>query len=178
MALPRGALAVGTRHGLRGHLLRSVAVGGLQRPTLTAAGVPLDVTEPGDGFHFERFILAEVGPGLAPAVEEALHVRTLVHGDPPAVTVSGRVVANGAPVDPRSGSAASLLFYEPAAGPNVDDPTRITPWNEVVPAQQRDVPGGPAAESQLPRPALRLWSAGWARRLLRGGGHRRGRSAT
>ena len=107
---------------------------GFNESALTASGVPLEVTQPGDGFHFERFILAEVGPGLAPAVAEALHVRTLVHGDPPAVTVSGRVVANGAPVNPRSGSAASLLFYEPAAGPNVDDPARITPWNEVVPA--------------------------------------------
>ncbi len=107
---------------------------GFNSSSLTASGVPLEVTQPGDGFHFERFILAEPGPGLAPAVAEALHVRTLVHGDPPAVTVSGRVVANGAPVDPRSGSAASLLFYEPAAGPNVDDPARITPWNEVVPA--------------------------------------------
>ncbi len=107
---------------------------GFNSSSLTAAGVPLDVTQPGDGFHFERFILAEPGPGLAPAVAEALHVRTLVHGDPPAVTVKGRVVANGAPVNPRSGSAASLLFYEPAAGPNVDDPTGITPWNEVVPA--------------------------------------------
>ncbi len=107
---------------------------GFNSTTLTAAGVPLGVTESGDGFHFERFILAEVGPGLGPAVAEALHVRTLVHGDPPAVTVTGRVVANGAPVDPRSGRAASLLFYEPAAGPNVDDPLRITPWNEVVPA--------------------------------------------
>jgi hypothetical protein len=107
---------------------------GFNSSSLTASGVPLEVTQPGDGFHFERFILAEPGPGLAPAVAEALHVRTLVHGDPPAVTVSGHVVANGASVDPRSGSAASLLFYEPAAGPNVDDPTRITPWNEVVPA--------------------------------------------
>ena len=107
---------------------------GFNSSSLTAAGVPLDVTQPGDGFHFERFILAEPGPGLAPAVADALHVRTLVHGDPPAVTVRGRVVANGVPVNPRSGSAASLLFYEPAAGPNVDDPAHITPWNEVVPA--------------------------------------------
>jgi len=107
---------------------------GFNSSSLTAAGVPLDVTQPGDGFHFERFILAEVGPGLAPAVAEALHVRTLVHGDPPAVTVRGRVVANGTPVNPRAGNAASLLFYEPASGPNVDDPARITPWNEVVPA--------------------------------------------
>ena len=107
---------------------------GFNSSSLTAAGVPLDVTQPGDGFHFERFILAEVGPGLAPAVAEALRVRTMVHGDPSAVTVRGRVVANGTSVNPRAGNAASLLFYEPASGPNVDDPARITPWNEVVPA--------------------------------------------
>jgi hypothetical protein len=107
---------------------------GFNSSSLTAAGVPLDVTQPGDGFHFERFILAEPGPGLAPAVNEALRVRTSVHGDPPAVNVTGRLVANGAPVDPASGRAASLLFYEPADGPNVDDPARITPWNEVVPS--------------------------------------------
>jgi hypothetical protein len=107
---------------------------GFNSTTLTAAGVPLEVTQSGDGFHFERFILAEPGPGLAPAVAEALHVRTLVHGDPAAVNVSGRVVANGIPVDGQSGRAASLLFYEPAPAPSIDDPTRVTPWNEVVPA--------------------------------------------
>ncbi|HEX3904189.1 MAG TPA: CehA/McbA family metallohydrolase [Polyangia bacterium] len=108
---------------------------GFNSTTLTASGVPLGVTESGDGFHFERFILAEAGPslGLAPAVAEALHIRTMVHGDPPAVTVTGRVVANGAPVDGQAGRAASLLFYEPAPGANLDDPTRVTPWNEVVP---------------------------------------------
>ncbi|HVV52314.1 MAG TPA: CehA/McbA family metallohydrolase, partial [Polyangia bacterium] len=118
---------------------------GFNSTTLTAAGVPLAVTESGDGFHFERFIVAEPGPGfgapplappagLAPAVAEALRVRTLVHGDPPAVTVSGRVVANGAPVDGQSGRAASLLFYEPAPAPDLDDPAHVTPWNEVIPA--------------------------------------------
>jgi hypothetical protein len=106
---------------------------GFNSTTLTAAGVPLGVTLPGDGFHFERFILAEYGSGVAPAVGEAMHVRTLVHGDPPAVNVSGRVVANGAPVDGRAGRGASLLFYEPAAGINPDDPNLITPRNEVAP---------------------------------------------
>src|SRR5579871_1408738 len=106
---------------------------GFNSSTLTASGVPLGVTQSGDGFHFERFILAEPGLGLAPAVTEALRVRTSVHGDPPAVTVTGRVVSNGVPVDPQSGRAASLLFYEPAPAPNVDDPTRVIPWTEVVP---------------------------------------------
>jgi hypothetical protein len=106
---------------------------GFNNTTLSAAGVPLVTTLPGDGFHFERFILATAGPGLAPAVGEALRVRTMVHGDPPAVTVTGRVVANGAPVDGQSGRAASLLFYEPAVGPDPDDPRRSTPWSEAVP---------------------------------------------
>jgi hypothetical protein len=106
---------------------------GFNSTTLTASGVPLGVTLPGDGFHFERFILAEWGSGLSPAVAEAMRVRTLVHGDPPAVTVSGQVVSNGVGVDGRAGRGASLLFYEPAPGPNPDDPNGITPRNEVVP---------------------------------------------
>ena len=36
---------------------------GFNNPTLTAAGVPLTTTLPGDGIHFERFILAAAGPG-------------------------------------------------------------------------------------------------------------------
>ncbi|HVY39485.1 MAG TPA: CehA/McbA family metallohydrolase [Polyangia bacterium] len=121
---------------------------GFTSTTLSAAGVPLGVTQPGDGFHFERFVAAvpsdgtrpatagvpaPSAAGLAPAVAEALRVRSAVHGDPPAVTVTGRMVANGAPVDSRAGRAASLLFYEPAFGPDPDDPTRRTPWNEAVP---------------------------------------------
>jgi hypothetical protein len=106
---------------------------GFNSTTLTAAGVPLVTTQPDDGFHFERFILVTPGPGLAPAVTEALRVRSQVHGDPAAVTVTGRVVAGGTPVDGQSGRAASLLFYEPAFGPDPDDPTRSTPWSEAVP---------------------------------------------
>ncbi|HVV17138.1 MAG TPA: CehA/McbA family metallohydrolase [Polyangia bacterium] len=121
---------------------------GFTSTTLSATGVPLGITQPGDGFHFERFIVAvpsdgtrpaiggTPGPsaaGLAPAVAEALRVRSAVDGDPPAVTATGRVVANGVPVDSRAGRAASLLFYEPAFGPDPDDPARRTPWNEAVP---------------------------------------------
>jgi hypothetical protein len=107
---------------------------GFNDPTLTATGLPLATTLPGDGIHYERFILAKPGDlGLAPAVSEALRVRAAVHGEPQAATVSGRVVAGGRPVDAQSGRAASLLFYEPAFGPDPDDPARITPWSEVVP---------------------------------------------
>jgi hypothetical protein len=107
---------------------------GFNSPTLSAAGVPLVTTLANDGFHFERFILVTPGPGLAPAVGEALRVRAMVHGDPAPVTVTGRVVAGGAPIDGQSGRAASLLFYEPAFGPDPDDQTRRTPWSEAVPA--------------------------------------------
>ncbi|HXU63900.1 MAG TPA: CehA/McbA family metallohydrolase [Polyangia bacterium] len=108
---------------------------GFTSTTVSASGVPLGVTQSGDGFHVERFITAvRAGAGLAPAVAEALRVRTAVHGDPPAVTVTGRVVADGVPVDSASGRAASLLFYEPAFGADPDDATRRVPWSEAVPA--------------------------------------------
>jgi len=112
---------------------------GFNDPTLTASGAPLATTLPGDGIHYERFILAAQGPGmtpgpgLAPAVDEALKVRAMVHGEPPPVTVSGRVVSGGVPVVAEAGRAASLLFYEPAFGPDPDDPARRTPWSEAVP---------------------------------------------
>jgi hypothetical protein len=106
---------------------------GFNSTTLSAAGVPLAPTQPGDGFHFERFILAVPGPGLAPAVAAALRVRTMAHGDPLPVTVTGRVVASGVPIDGHSGRAASLLFYEPAPGTDPDDESRRTPWSEAVP---------------------------------------------
>ncbi len=106
---------------------------GFNNTTLSASGVPLVTTLADDGFHFERFILATAGPGLAPAVTEALRVRTMVHGDPAAVTVTGRVVVSGTPVDGQSGRAASLLFYEPASGPDPDDENHRTPWSEAVP---------------------------------------------
>jgi hypothetical protein len=106
---------------------------GFNDPTLTASGVPLVTTLPGDGIHFERFIVAAAGTGLAPAVGEALRARAMVHGESPPVTVSGRVVAGGTPIDGTSGRAASLLFYEPAFGPDPDDPARRTPWSEAVP---------------------------------------------
>jgi hypothetical protein len=106
---------------------------GFNSTTLSSAGVPLGVTAPGDGFHFERYIAVAPGAGLEPAVAEALRVRSAVDGDPAPVTVTGQVVANGVPVDSQSGRAASLLFYEPAFGPDPDDPTRRKPWNEAVP---------------------------------------------
>src|SRR6185436_610877 len=51
------------------------------------------------------------------------------------VVVTGRVVAGGAPLDGRDGRAASLLFYEPAAGADPDAPALRTPWSEAVPGK-------------------------------------------
>lgn len=109
-------------------------IAGFNSPTLTAAGVPLTTTLPGDGIRFERFIVATLASGIAPAVGEALRVRAMVHGETEPVMVTGRVVAAGKPIDSKSGRAASLLFYEPAFGPDPDDPARRTPWSEVVPS--------------------------------------------
>ena len=49
------------------------------------------------------------------------------------MTITGRVVAGGLPVDGHSGRAASILFYEPAPGADPDDESRRTPWSEAVP---------------------------------------------
>jgi hypothetical protein len=106
---------------------------GFSSPTLTVAGRPLAPTLPGDGIHYERFIVAKPGRGVEPAVAEALRIRSQVHGDPAPVTVSGRVVSRGLPVDGQSGRAASLLFYEPALGTDPDSEGRRTPWSEAVP---------------------------------------------
>jgi len=106
---------------------------GFNDPTLSAAGVPLSPTLAGDGLSFERFIIAAPGPGLSAAVDEAMRVRTFVHGDAPAVTVTGRVVTSAGPLDGRDGRAASLLFYEPAPGADPDDETKRTPRTEAVP---------------------------------------------
>jgi hypothetical protein len=122
---------------------------GFNDPTLSAAGVPLAPTLPGDGFSFERFILAAPGPGLAPAVDEALRVRAAVHGDPPAVTVKGRVVTEVGPLDAHDGRAASLLVYEPAPGPDPDDEATRLPRSEIVP--------GPDGQFTLTLPPDRVY---------------------
>jgi hypothetical protein len=106
---------------------------GFNDPTLSAAGVPLVPTPAGDGFSFERFIVAAPGPGLSPAVDVAMRVRAAVHGDAPGVPVKGRVVTATGPLDGKDGRAASLLFYEPAPGPDPDDENGRVPRTEAVP---------------------------------------------
>ncbi len=113
---------------------------GFNSTTLTAAGVPLERHAPRRRVSLRTVHPRRTGAGLAPAVAEAMHVRTLVHGDPPAVIVSGRLVANGVPVNAWAGRAASLLFYEPAAGANPDDPAASPPatrWSRPATGRSR-----------------------------------------
>jgi len=106
---------------------------GFNDPTLSAAGVPLAATLPNDGFSFERYLVAAPGPGLAPAVDEAMRVRAAVHGDPAGVVVSGEIVTEAGALDAQTARSLSLLFYEPASGPNPDDETARLPRTEAVP---------------------------------------------
>jgi hypothetical protein len=126
---------------------------GFNDTTLSAAGIPLVTTLPGDGLHYERFVLAAPGPGIAAAVTEALRARAQLAAEPAPVTVAGRVVSGGAPLDGRGGRAASLLFYEPAPGANPDDEAGRTPWSEAVPgADGRFTVGLPPGRSYRVQP--------------------------
>jgi hypothetical protein len=122
---------------------------GFNDPTLSAAGVPLSPTPAGDGFSFERFIVVTPGPGLSSAVDEAQRVRAAVHGDPPAVTVTGRVVTAAGQLDSHDGRAASLLFYEPAPGLDPDAEAGRLPRTEAVP--------GPDGTFQVDLPPNRVY---------------------
>ena len=145
---------------------------GFNNPTLTAAGVPLTTTLPGDGIRFERFIIAALASGIAPAVDAALHVRAMVHGETEPVTVTGRVVTAGKPIDSKSGRAASLLFYEPgvrsgsgrSGAPDAVERGGAAPRGWAV-------LGGAARRPFLPRAALRVRAAGRAADVV----HRRAR---
>ncbi|MEA2700246.1 MAG: hypothetical protein QOI66_4517 [Myxococcales bacterium] len=106
---------------------------GFNQTTLSAAGVPLHPTLSGDGINYERFVIAAGGQGLAPAVGEALRARAWLGHDTPPVTVTGRVLASGAPIAGKEGRAGSLLFYEPAPGPDPDLESGRIPWTEAIP---------------------------------------------
>ena len=80
----------------------------------------------------------------------------MVHGDPPAVTVSGRVVANGVAIDGKAGRArvAAVLRAGPRRQPRRSE--RHHAAQRGGPGQRRDVRGRAAAQPELPGPALRL----------------------
>ena len=112
------------------------ASAGFNDPTLSAGGIGLVPTLPQDALAYDRFLLVAPGPGLAAAASAALEARADFHGEPRPGRVDGRVVtgAEKAPLDGRTGRAASLLFYEPAAtAGDPDDVTARRPWNEAVP---------------------------------------------
>jgi len=111
------------------------SLSGFHGGTLSAAGAPRTLLLPGDSIAFERFIVVAPGPGQQGATNLALEARSQLFGEHH-ILVTGRTVddsGSGAPVggDER---AASLLFYEAAAGDRPNDPARRTPWAEAVPA--------------------------------------------
>ncbi len=147
---------------------------GFTSTTLSAAGVPLGVTQPGDGFHFERFIAAvpsdgtrpaiagvpaASAAGLAPAVAEALRVRSAVHGDPPAVTVTGRMVANGAPgrQPGRAGRLIAVLRAGLRPRPRRSDAPNALERSGS--AGRRQLRRRAAAQPRLPRATVRVRAA-------------------
>ena len=85
---------------------------GFNNPTLTAAGVPLATTLPGDGIHFERFILAAAGARASRprSARRCACARWCTASRAP-VTVTGRVVAGGTPIDGAlgAGGVAAVL---------------------------------------------------------------------
>lgn len=101
-----------------------------QSDTVSAGGTPRTLLMPGDNLTYERFIIAEAGPGLHRAVNVAFEARAQMHGDTN-VMMEGRVVdSSGAGVggDERR---VSLLVFEPGEDPS--NPESRTPWTEVVP---------------------------------------------
>ncbi len=144
---------------------------GFTSTTLSSAGIPLGITQPGDGFHFERFIAAvpsdgtrpalagtqaPSAAGLAPAVAEALRVRSALHGDPPAVTVTGRMVANGASRRQSGGQGrlAAVLRAGVRTGPRRSDAPDALERGRASGGRQLRCRA--AAQSGLPRATLRL----------------------
>ncbi len=125
---------------------------GFNQTTLSAAGIPLRPTLPGDGVSYERFVIAASGQGVSPAVDQALAARAMIDGDPPPVIVSGRVLAGGVPVPANNeGRLGSLLFYEPAPGPNPELEAGRRPWTEAVPG-----PDGQFAVALPPNRSYRI----------------------
>ena len=141
---------------------------GFNSTTLSASGLPLAPTLSGDGLHYERFILATPGVGLAPAVGEALRVRDAGSGYSGWVAVTAGVVARRRPHRrggrggrPRCCSTSRL----PGADP--DDEAHRIPWSEAVPKPDGTFYGHAPARPELPGPALRLRAPGGAGDVVR-----------
>ncbi len=94
---------------------------GFHASQISAAGLDKTVVLPRDYVIFERVITVSGGPGIAPAVDQALAARAQLWGDA-AATLSGRVAVTGA-------SSLQLLVYEDLGGGD-----RL-PWTELVPGE-------------------------------------------
>ena len=86
---------------------------GVNDTEVSALGTPFTMVKPGEGLVLERFLIATEGRDLAGAVAEVARARTMLHGDPPAREVTGRVVAAGGET-PMAGSVrrAAVLVIE------------------------------------------------------------------
>ena len=68
---------------------------GVNDPEISALGTPFELVRPGEPLVLERFLVAAPGGDLDGAVAEVARARAMLHGDAPARTVTGRVVAGG-----------------------------------------------------------------------------------
>lgn len=68
---------------------------GLNDPEISALGLPFSLVRPGEAMVLERFLVASGGRDLDGAVSRVAQARTMLHGDPPARRVSGRVLSDG-----------------------------------------------------------------------------------
>lgn len=101
--------------------------------TVTASGSARRVVLPGDGIAYERFVAVAPGPGLGGAADLAQRARSAMFGET-SVVMSGRVRTASGEGAFGAQRDATVLFYEPASGPDPDAPAGRRPWNAVVPA--------------------------------------------
>ncbi|HEU5058718.1 MAG TPA: CehA/McbA family metallohydrolase [Kofleriaceae bacterium] len=83
---------------------------GVNDTEVSALGTPFTLVKPGEALVVERFVLAAGGRDLAGAVDEVARARAMLHGDPPAREVTGRVMAGGMPVAGSVRRAAVLVL--------------------------------------------------------------------
>ncbi|MDP6947227.1 MAG: hypothetical protein QF464_23965, partial [Myxococcota bacterium] len=101
-----------------------------QSDTVSAAGPPRTIVQPGGGLVYERFVAAAATPGMQGAVDVMAEARGQLFGDT-WVEVRGQTLSEvSSPMggDPR---LVSLLVYEVAQS---GAPEEGIPWTEIVPA--------------------------------------------
>jgi len=83
---------------------------GVNDTEVSALGTPFTMVEPGEALALERFLIATGGRDLDAAVAEVARARAMLHGDPPARRVTGRVMAGGMPMAGSVRRAAVLVL--------------------------------------------------------------------